>query len=477
MNVQTDRPLIVQNDFHILLENGHADADQARAQLIRFAELEKSAGYIHTYRMSPLSLWNAASSGMKSEQIVHILSLFGKYETPVHVKAEIERYLGRYGLLKLTAGASTNLHLVTQHPEVLNEVLAYSSIHSLTLRRIGEDTVEVPPEHRGIIKQELIKLGYPIEDLVGYQSGEQISIRLRDTASGPFKLRDYQLAAVDAFYKNGTTDGGSGVLVLPCGAGKTVIGIAAMARLGCATLVLTANTTSVSQWKREMLDKTHLSEDVIGQYAGTKRQVRPITIATYQILTYRKNKEEPFRHLSLFHERSWGLIIYDEVHLLPAPVFRATAEIQAARRLGLTATLVREDGRETDVFSLVGPKRFDVSWKSMEDTGWLAKAACTEIRVQMKDKLKREYETASARHRFRIAGENPEKLHIVKHLLNRHRGTPALIIGQYVSQLKKIASELNAALICGETPHSTRDRYYNQFRKGDIKSLPAMSSL
>ncbi len=472
MNYRSDKPLMVQSDFTVLLEVNHPRFGEVRNFLSRFADLIKSPEHLHTYRITRLSLWNAASAGLKAEEIVQFLQANAKFDIPQHVFDDIRHFMNRYGLIRLEL-SGTALVLAADDREVMKELQGCKSLVPLLGRARDDGSIEIAPKHRGTIKQELIKLGYPVQDLAGYHQGESLPIRLRDslTSGKPFTLRDYQLAAINSFYRNGSVHGGSGVLVLPCGAGKTVIGIATMARLGSATLILTTNVTSVRQWKREILEKTDLSGDLVGEYTGTTKEVRPVTIATYQILTHRKNKEAEFLHMSLFNERDWGLIIYDAVHLLPAPVFRATADIQATRRLGLTATLVREDGREEDVFSLVGPKRFDMPWKDLEREGWIAKAECVEIRVPLPAGAREKYAAAEPKQKHRIAGENELKLKAVERLLLRHRGEPTLIIGQYLDQLKRISATFGAPLISGEMTHDDRERLYARFKQGDIDLL------
>jgi DNA excision repair protein ERCC-3 len=472
MNYDAGQPLIVQSDFTVLLEVGHARFEQVRSFLNRFAELIKSPEHIHTYRITPLSLWNSAASGLESEHILSFLRENGKMDLPHNVDKDVRSLFARYGLLRLEISDS-NLTLKSDDKDALNELLSHKSVSGLIVDRPDEHTLIISPLHRGLIKQELIRLGYPVQDLVGYHHGEALPIELRAVTKTGYglTLRDYQKAAVDSFYREGSVHGGSGVLVLPCGAGKTVIGLATMARLGCATLILTTNVTSVRQWKRELLDKTELTEDMIGEYDGSIKEVRPVTVATYQILTYRKSKKDDFTHMKLFNERDWGLIIYDEVHLLPAPVFRVTADIQATRRLGLTATLVREDGCEEDVFSLVGPKRFDAPWKELEEQGWIAKVECTEIRVPMPSSTRELYMSSEAKQKHRIAGENPFKLNVIQRLLDQHRGKPTLIIGQYLDQLKQIAAMTGAPMISGEMPHHERELLYSRYKSGDIMLL------
>lgn len=472
MNYFPDRPMIVHSDFTIWLETKHPDYEEVRGLLGRFADLLKSPEHVHTYRVTPLSLWNAASSGMSAEDMIGVLEDYGKFAPPKTMLDYVIHYMRRFGLVRLE-GSSERLFLVSDEPSVLRTIRGMDGIREALLEPFGEFRLEVRPDRRGAIKQELIRRGYPVQDVAGYHEGERVPIRLKSVTGGgrQLSLRSYQKEALHSFYRDGTMFGGSGVLVLPCGAGKTVIGIAAMAELGCATLVLTTHTTSVRQWREEMLDKTDLTPDMIGEYTGDRKEVRPVTIATYQILTHRRGKDEEFAHMKLFNERDWGLIIYDEVHLLPAPVFRVTADIQATRRLGLTATLVREDGREEDVFSLVGPKRYDVSWKELERDGWISRVDCTELRVPMDTELRTRYLTAESRRQIRIAGENPLKLRVVRRLLEKHRAEPTLVIGQYLDQLRAISAELGAPLVSGEMPHGDRDELYRRFREGSVPLL------
>jgi DNA excision repair protein ERCC-3 len=473
MRYDPDRPLVVQSDSTLMLEADHPQGEEAGSALSRFAELVKTPGQIHTYRMTPLSLWNAASSGLSVERILDVLNGYGKFDVPLQVKQNVIHFVGRYGLVKLVPDGQ-RLMLAADDTELLEKLAGYKSLQSYFIGgTAAAGALEICPAYRGMIKQDLIKLGFPVQDLAGYHHGEVLPIRLRgSTAVGePFVLRDYQRNAADAFYDGERLHGGSGVVVLPCGAGKTVIGIAALARLQCAALILTTNVASVRQWKRELLDKTDLDEELVGEYCGDRKEVRPVTIATYQILTHRHRKDDGFSHMSLFNERDWGLIIYDEVHLLPAPVFRATADIQATRRLGLTATLVREDGREEDVFSLVGPKLFEAGWKDLEQKGWVARVQCTEVRVPLTEPLREVYTRAEARHKHRIAGENPVKLDVLVDLLNRHKEEPTLVIGQYLDQLKHISETVGAPMISGDMPHEERDGLYERFNRGDIRTL------
>ncbi len=465
--------MIVQSDRSILLEVDNPNFEAARDALGTFAELEKSPEHIHTYRISPLSLWNAASLGLTTDVVIGYLERFSKYDIPQNIRVEVEDQIGRYGLLTLTAGGDGRLYLTAREKRLITEIWHSDQARPFVDEVIDDYTVAVQPVYRGFLKQALIRLGYPVEDVAGYTDGAPLTIDLRNRAvtGCEFALRGYQEAAVGAFYAGGSVRGGSGVIVLPCGSGKTIIGIGAMVRCAMQTLILTTNITALRQWRQELLDKTFLTDDDIGEYSGERKDIRPVTIATYNILTYRKNKTAEFPHFDLFNRENWGLIIYDEVHLLPAPVFRYTAEIQAKRRLGLTATLVREDNRETDVFSLIGPKKFDVPWKELERQGWIATATCTEIRVPLPEEMKIVYATAGLRRKYRTASENPAKTAVVERLIERHRGDLVLVIGQYLNQLEHLAAEFNAPIITGKVNSLDRENLYNAFRRGEITLL------
>ena len=465
-------PLIVQSDRTILVEVDHPRYEDARDALARFAELEKSPEHIHVYRLSPLSLWNAASAGMNADGVLESLESLSKYEIPQNIRREIYDFIDRYGQLRLQK-EDGRLILESDDPTLIAEVSGLPSVKQFLAQPLDERRVQVGDRFRGHIKQALIKVGFPVEDLAGYVEGAPLEINLR-TGTGDrksFSMRDYQQDAVGAFHMNGEPQGGNGVIVLPCGAGKTIVALGAMAVLKCHTLVLTANTVALRQWREELIEKTSLSEEHIGEYSGETKQIRPVTLATYQILTYRKSKGDEFEHFGLFDQKGWGLIIYDEVHLLPAPVFRYTAEIQARRRLGLTATLVREDGREDDVFSLIGPRRYDMPWKLLERQGWIAEAYCREIRIDLPEARRMSYAVANRRDKFRIASENSRKTEIIRALLEQHPSDQVLIIGLYVRQLKQIAALFDFPLITGSTPLQTRLDLYNRFRNGELKRL------
>lgn len=471
MHDLSERPLIVQSDLVVLLDERKPAAQQARDKLVLFMDAVRRAGNIHTYQMTPLTLWNAAAAGISSDDIVGWLTEYGRYEVPFQAEAMLRKLMGRYG--KLWLSTDSGRLLLHGDPILMEELEHFKTIMGAVVLKHSAIAWEMNEKSRGVLKQELTHLGYPVIDLAGYHAGETLAIHLTDMtrSSRKFELRSYQQAAVDQYYKEGTVQGGSGVIVLPCGAGKTIVGIAALAQLGRATLILTSNSTSVKQWQDELLDKTTLTEEQVGQYCGTLKQVRPVTIATYNILTHRKSKEAPFTHMKLFTERDWGLIIYDEVHLLPAPVFRMTADIQATRRLGLTATLVREDGCAEDVYSLIGPKQYDMLWKTAEAGSHIAAVSCTEIRVPLHKSSRMHYAQASTRAQIRIAAENPGKTPVVEQLLKEHRGKPTLIIGQYLSQLRELAVTLGAPVLTGEVPHAERQQLYEKFKAGHISVL------
>lgn len=465
-------PLIVQGDKSLLLEVQNERYEAARDALARFAELEKSPEYIHTYHITPLSLWNAASSGLSAAEILAQLEDFSKYGLPANVVRDIEEYVGRYGRVKLTREGE-NLILSSEDKTLMLEILNHKATARYLDERLDDYRALIAPARRGHLKQALLQIGYPSEDLAGYVVGDDLPLSLRTAtlAGNPFHLRHYQEEAAQVFYAGGSVKGGSGVIVLPCGAGKTIVGMAAMAQLQTSTLILTPNTVAVRQWISELIDKTSLTEDLIGEYTGLQKDIRPVTVSTYQILTYRKRGTQEFPHFSLFSARNWGLIIYDEVHLLPAPVFRITAEIQARRRLGLTATLVREDGMDGDVFSLIGPQKYNVPWRDLEKQGWIATATCHEIRVPLAENERMEYALAPKRQKYSVAAHNSKKLPLLQEILTRHVGENILVIGMYLDQLDEIAELLQAPLINGKTPVKEREELYKKFRTGEEKIL------
>lgn len=472
MAYRPDLPLIVQGDRSLLLETGGPEFEAARDAIAPFCELVKSPEHVHTYRISPLSVWNAASAGLGAQAMLEALQRYSRFEVPGNVKRDLVDLHGRYGRLRLQADEG-GLWLASQDPDLLRQVAASTLTRGLVGPAAADGRLPVAREHRGEVKRALVRLGWPVEDLAGYVDGAPLEVMLATCLPGgaPFRLRDYQFEAVEAFHRSGSLQGGSGVVVLPCGAGKTVVGLGAMARIGRKTLILTTNHTSVDQWRQELLTKTSLRPEQVGEYTGEAKDVRPVTISTYQILTWRKRKTDPFPHFDLFRQADWGLVIYDEVHMLPAPVFRVTADIQATRRLGLTATLVREDGQAEDVFTLIGPKRMDVPWKVLERGGWIAEALCREVRVPLPAEVRRAYAVADQRTQFRMAAENPAKLDVLDALLARHGSEQVLVIGQYLDQLDAIARRTRAPLINGKTPQEERIALYQRFRAGDLRCL------
>ncbi|WP_016932727.1 DNA repair helicase XPB [Rhodococcus sp. R1101] len=458
-----DGPLIVQSDKTVLLEVDHEGADAARQAIAPFAELERAPEHIHTYRVTPLALWNARAAGHDAEQVVDALVSHSRFAVPQALLVDIVDTMSRYGRLQLVKHPAHGLTLVSLDRAVLAEVLRNKKIAPMLGAHIDDDTVIVHPSERGRVKQMLLKIGWPAEDLAGYVDGEAHPVSL-DFETNPWHLRDYQELAADSFWA-----GGSGVVVLPCGAGKTMVGAAAMARAGATTLILVTNTVAGRQWKRELIARTSLTEEEIGEYSGEKKEIRPVTIATYQVIT-RKSKGE-YRNLELFDSRDWGLMIYDEVHLLPAPVFRMTADLQSRRRLGLTATLVREDGREGDVFSLIGPKRFDAPWKDIEAQGWIAPADCVEVRVTLTDAERMAYAVAEPEERYKLCSTARTKIPVVKSILAQHRDAPTLIIGAYIDQLDELGEALDAPVIKGSTKTKEREALFDRFRAGELKVL------
>jgi DNA excision repair protein ERCC-3 len=470
---RSNRPIIVQNDFTILLYTDHSEIAFIRHTLGQFAELLKSPDHIHTYRLTTISLWQAAASGIVVDEIIGFLTEFGEFNIPSSIREFIKRSMSRYGSLRLEYG-HPHLLLIATEWQVIQEIAQIALIKVYARGTIDALTLAVDPIHRGDIKRELLRAGFPVIDVVGYHVGQPLptsSSSVEGSKMSKLSLRDYQLEAVNQFYQDGATDRGSGVIVLPCGSGKTMVGIAAMVRMNCETLILTSNVTSVKQWKREILERTNLQSEWIGEYIGSTKSIRPITIATYQILTYRKQKDGPLLHMGLFNERNWGLIIYDEVHVLPAPIFRMTAAIQATRRLGLTATLIREDGQEEDVFALIGPKLYEMRWKALEASGWIASARCVEIIVPMSTIDRQAYLVATQSTKNRLAGENMNKIKLVQQLIDQHTGSLIIVIGQYLKQLVEIATALQAPLITGKVSQQQRELLYTQFIRGDIPVL------
>ena len=498
MSLRPDNPLIVQSDRSLMLhtvravvtrsgapkkdEHGaplteeHPRFAAARDALASFAELEKSPDYLHTYRITPVSIWNAAALGQTADDVEAVLEEFSCVPVPRNVLQEVRQWMARYGLLRIERrggdGVDARFELVSDDPDALADVLGHEPVRKLvSVDEEGRTWLEGLA--RGSIKQALIKIGYPVDDQGGYVDGDPLEVELRETTLGgsPFAPRRYQIGAAECFYAGGSVAGGSGVVVLPCGAGKTVVGLTVMSLVGAKTLVLTTNTVAVRQWRDEILDKTRLSPDQVGEYTGDHKQVAPVTITTYQMLTWRRSRTGEFEHFEIFSRENWGLVIYDEVHLLPAPIFRVTADLQARRRLGLTATLVREDGKEDEVFCLIGPKRYDVPWKVLEGQGFIAAASCTEVRVPLADSQRSAYMAANARGKFRVASENPAKVRVVEELIARHAKGRVLVIGQYIDQLTSLARYLKVPCITGKTPSADRQKLYDAFRSGKLRVL------
>ncbi|CAB0741226.1 helicase [Corynebacterium diphtheriae] len=458
-----DGPLIVQSDKTVLLEVDHPRAQEARIALAPFAELERAPEHVHTYRITPLALWNSRAAGHDAEQVVHALETYSRFPVPQALLIDVAETMSRYGRVRLHKHPAHGLILESEEPAILAELLRHKKIKPMLGARIDDESIIVHPSERGRLKQELLKVGWPAEDLAGYVDGEAHPVAL-STEHEQWELRDYQRMAADSFW-----EGGSGVVVLPCGAGKTMVGAAAMAKARATTLILVTNTVAGRQWRDELLRRTTLTPEEIGEYSGEKKEIRPITIATYQVVT-RKTKGE-YRALELFDSRDWGLIIYDEVHLLPAPVFRLTSDLQSRRRLGLTATLVREDGREGDVFSLIGPKRYDAPWKDLETQGFIATAECTEVRTTMTESERMVYATAENQDRYRLAACAASKLRAVDKLVAQHTGQPTLIIGAYVDQLAEIGERLHTPVVDGSTSNKKREELFSAFRNGEITTL------
>ena len=457
----TDGPLIVQSDKTLLLDIDHGMSTECRRAIAPFAELERSPEHIHTYRLTNLGLWNARAAGHDAEMVIDTLIKYSRYAVPHSILVDVAETMSRYGRLRIEADPVHGLILVTTDTAVLEEVIRAKKIAPLLGVRIDNETIAVHPSQRGQIKQSLLRLGWPAEDFAGYVDGQAHEIALKQD---DWKIRPYQELAAEGFWH-----GGSGVVVLPCGAGKTIVGAAAMAHVKATTLILVTNTIAARQWREELLKRTTLNEDEIGEYSGAKKEIRPVTIATYQVMT--KKKDGVYAHLDLFDTHDWGLIIYDEVHLLPAPIFRFTADIQSRRRLGLTATLVREDGMEGEVFSLIGPKRFDVPWKEIESQGYIAPAQCVEVRVNLSETERISYATAEPEERYRFCATTRTKRNVVESLVAHHAGEQILVIGQYIDQLDELSEVLGVPLIKGETPVKEREVLFSKFRTGEITCL------
>ncbi len=479
--LNSTNPLIVQSDRTILLDVHAPRAEECRNALIPFAELERSPEHLHTYRLTPLSLWNAASAGFSAEDAISTLTEYSRFPVPQAVEFWMKETAGRFGKLRMVVPENVEsdsfeiLFLVTDSLPIYKEICAAKQMRDFLTADPDDKKLRFVLKliDRGIVKQKLLQLGWPVEDLVPLKDGEPLEISMRDScrSGNNFVVRDYQKKAADALVGNKGPGTGFGTIVLPCGAGKTVVGMEIMSRLKTSTLVVTTNISAVHQWIAELLDKTSLEEDQIGEYTGEEKEIKPVTVATYQVLTWRPNPDSPYPHFDLFRKRNWGLIVYDEVHLLPAPVFRITAELQTIRRVGLTATLVREDGCEGHVFSLVGPKRYDVPWKELETSGWIAEAECVEIRLDLPEDKEIEYAVANQRTKHRIASDNLYKREVAKKLIELCPEDKILIIGQYIEQLEIIAKELNAPIITGKTPNAERDRIYASFRSGENRVI------
>jgi DNA excision repair protein ERCC-3 len=458
----------------VVVETQHPRFIEMRDGLLPFAELEKSPQFLHTYKLTPISIWNAASVGYTADTVFEFLQNNSRYDVPQNFAKEVENWFYKSGVFTLFDDKKGSLRLEANDAQVFSQLNEDPDL-SRHFLEVDEDAGHAWITHgrRGLVKSKLMQLGFPVRDKASFINGEPLDIQLaQTTANGnTFALREYQKSAVDSFYLNGRPGGGNGVVVLPCGAGKTVVAMAAMAEIGAHTLILTPNTVALNQWRREILDKTNILPEQIGEYSGMAKEIKPITLTTYQIMTYRRAKGEDFLHFDLFSKGDWGLIVYDEVHLLPAPVFRATADIQARRRLGLTATLIREDGKENEVFCLIGPKRYDAPWKDLEQGGFIASVECIEVRVPMSDELSRTYMNSSKRARYRLACENPHKTDVLTTLLRKHEGRRILIIGLYISQLQKLSKKLNVPFIHGKMPNEEREELYDAFRRGEVPVL------
>jgi DNA excision repair protein ERCC-3 len=465
-------PIIIQSDNSVLLETQHPQFESARDFLSKFAELIKSPEFIHTYRITPLSLWNAAAIEISLDEILSGLQTYAKYQIPENVITNLQDWFDIYGKLTLYKHKNNLLRLEISENSIFNRIINDDNLEKYW-HHIEANQFYIDSSQRGNLKQDLIKAGYPVQDLCGYVAGNQLEIGSKkiDLEGEKFDYYPYQKEAIEAFYESGNERGGSGVIVLPCGSGKTIVGIGVIDKISSHTIIITTNNVAAHQWRHELLDKTNLSQDMIGEYTGAKKIIKPITITTYQMMTHRKSTTDDFKHINIFTDYNWGLIIYDEVHMLPAPVFRVTTNIQSKRRLGLTATLVREDGKEDEVFALIGPKKYDLPWKVLEQQGYISRVYCTEFRIKMPGKLEVEYAYAKKRKQFRLASENPRKIQITEELISNHNEDSILVIGYYISQLEEVASELGLPIITGKTKEEEREKLYEDFRNKRINTL------
>jgi DNA excision repair protein ERCC-3 len=461
--VAADQPAIIQGDRTVLLEVDHPRYEEGRDILSRFAELERSPEHVHTYRLSSLALWNAAALGVTSDDVIAGLQAISRYDLPGHVEHEIRDLMARHGVCRLVDGPDPRTLVLQVASDAIRVRLAREPKLAALVTPAG-DHYHVAVGDRGALKRGLLAAGYPVDDTAGLVDGAPLAVPVKDD----FTPYPYQTAAVHAFAATG-----HGVIVLPCGAGKTVIGVLAMAALGTRTLILTSSREAAAQWRRELRARTWLAEDAIALYEGARSAaVAPVTITTYSMLSKKGGAGATgFSHFDRLAREPWGLVIYDEVHLVPAPIFRLTAELQARRRLGLTATLVREDGRETDVFALIGPKRFEIAWRALEHSGHIAAATCFEVRVAITGAAAEAYAVAEPRDQPRIAAENPAKLDAMAALVERHVGERILVMGTYLDSLRAAARRLKAPLISGDSTHAEREAAYAAFRSGESRIL------
>ncbi len=478
MQIKLNNPVIVQADGKVLVEANHKKYEQAREFLTQFAELESSPNALHTYQITNISLWNAASANLSSVEIVLGLNKISKYPIPKEVEELITDTIDRYGLVKLLPNPDNPQEIKVAFESAYIQRLFTSEplVQDLLIKRgrRKDMTYSISIANRGIFKQQCLLADWPVEDLAGFKPGTALSISLRDRIKNTdivFEPRSYQWEAAKRWYQDGKSTGGCGVVVLACGGGKTIVGITAMSLVQRKTLILATNQASVNQWIQEIISKTNLTSRDVGSYTSDSRDLRPVTVSTYQMVSHKKSKDDGFENLDIFDKEDWGLIIYDEVHLLPAPVFGATANLQAMRRLGLTATLVREDGKENDVFTLVGPKRYELPWQDLQKLGFIASISCVEIHVEMSKELRRTYREAKEKDKSMLASNNPAKLDAVRYLLKKHRQDNVLIIGTYLEQLDIMSAELQLPVITGKTPNHLREKLFAQFRSGKIKTL------
>ncbi|MDG5788317.1 DEAD/DEAH box helicase family protein [Evansella sp. AB-P1] len=462
-----EMPLLIQNNGVIFFRSTHPEAKIVQPFLSEFAQLKKTPSSLHMYELSPFSFWYAREQGISLNEIKEFLETFSGIRLPDRFSIQLEEWEGKNGKFQLINHKEFGPCLTSSQEGLMKELFQKDRKNYSIYKNGDREYTPISLAERGLIKQQLMDKGYSVIDCLGYETGKSLSISLQRNVS----LRPYQKEAVSSFIQQKGVNEGNGFIILPCGSGKTVVGLGVLEQIKEETLILVPNDTSLQQWYEELLEKTTLNKSQVGRYTREKKEVKEVTITTYQMLTYQGNSDSKFPHFSLFHKRSWGLVIYDEVHLLPAPLFRLTSKLQGKRRLGLTATFVREDGKEGDIYSLIGPKRYEVGISLLEQNNWIARPICKEIKTPFNEKQWAHFLSLSKRERFRYASENKGKINVVDKLLHDHKGDSIIIIGQYLDQLNIIANTFSLPLLTGKTSKKERQEMYTQFKEGKQKVL------